>query len=268
MAEFTVYSPTLNALTTGFMRIDRRLFRLLLITIVSIGLASCAGSDEQTEVQSITDAYEKALDSIATGNYRRGIQIFEAIQARYPFSDLSRQIQLELMYAYYKSGQKEQAAEAADTFMQENPIHPRVDYALYIKGLAYYESGPDFLERMFNKDVTQRPPKDIELAYASLRRLVERYPASEYAADAEQRMIAIKNRLADYENHVADYYLRRGAYVAALNRAQRSLEQFNGATGNELSLQIMAEAYEKLGMDDLAADTRRVLADNFPGNDS
>jgi len=249
------------------MRIDLRLFRLLLIAVLSIALASCGGTEEQTEIQNITDAYEKAQESIANGNYRRGIQIFEAIQARYPFSDLARQIQLELMYAYYKSGQKEQAAEAADTFMRENPIHPRVDYALYIKGLAYYESAPGLLERTFNKDVTKRPPKDVELAYSSLYRLVERFPASEYAPDAELRMVAIKNRMADYENHVADYYLRRGAYVAALNRAQRSLEQFNGAMGNEESLQIMAQAYDKLGMDDLAADTRRVLAANFPGDE-
>ena len=247
------------------MRIDRRLFRLLLIAIVSVALVSCAGNKEQTEVESITDAYEKAQESIEGGNYRRGIQIFEAIQARYPFSDIARQIQLELMYAYYKSGQKEQAAEAADTFIRENPIHPQVDYALYIKGLAYYESDPGLLERMFGKDTTKRPPMDIELAYSSLRRLVERFPASQYAPDAEQRMIAIRNRLADYENHVADYYLRRGAYVAALNRAKGSLEQFNGATGNALSLQIMVQAYEELGMTDLAADARRVLETNFPG---
>jgi outer membrane protein assembly factor BamD len=247
------------------MRIDRRLFRLLLIAIVSVALVSCAGNGQQTEVESITDAYEKAQKSVAGGNYRRGIQVFEAIQARYPFSDIARQIQLELMYAYYKSGQKEQAAEAADTFIRENPIHARVDYALYIKGLAYYESDPGLLERMFGKDTTKRPPMDIELAYSSLRRLVERFPASQYAPDAQLRMISIKNRLADYENHVADYYLRRGAYVAALNRAKGSLEQFNGATGNALSLQIMVQAYEELGMTDLADDARRVLETNFPG---
>ena len=248
------------------MRIDLRLFRLLLIAIVPMALFACAGNDEMnSEVQNITEAYETAQKSVQNGNYRRGIQVFEAIQSRYPFSDLSRQIQLELMYAYYKSGQREQAAEAADTFMRENPIHPRVDYALYIKGLAYFEGAPGILERMFKKDVTQRPPKDIHLAYTSLRRLVERFPASQYAADAEQRMIAIKNRLADYENHIADYYLRRGAYVAALNRAKGSLEQYNGAAGNALSLQIMAQAYDELGMTDLAANTRRVLATNFPG---
>lgn len=238
---------------------------LLLIAILGMTLAACAGNDEQrTEIQNITESYEEAQESIARNNYRRGIQIFEAIQARYPFSDLSRQIQLELMYAYYKSGQTEQAIDAAETFTRENPIHPRVDYALYIQGLCYFEDDPGMLERLFRKDTTNRPPKELERAYASFRRLVERFPASEYAPDAEQRMLYIKNRLADYENHVADYYLRRGAYVAALNRAKAALEQFNGASGNARSLQIMAAAYEKLGMMDLAADTQKVLDENFP----
>ena len=249
------------------MRLIHHRVRLLLIASLPLALFACAGSDERvSEVQNITEAYQNAKTSIERGNYRRGIQVFEAIQARYPFSDLSRQIQLELMYAYYRSGRKEQAVEAAETFMRENPIHPRVDYALYIKGLAYYEETPGILERWFKKDVSKRPPKDVDLAYSSLRQLVERFPASQYAPDAEERLIAIKNRLADYENHVADYYLRRGAYVAALNRARAALEQFNGAAGNARSLRIMAAAYEELGMADLAADTRRVLEANFPGD--
>ena len=263
--QFTVYSPTLNAPTTRNMRINLRQLLLLLIAVLPMALLGCANNKEQkTEVENITEAYRMAQESIQRGNYRRGIQVFEAIQARYPFSDLSRQIQLELMYAYYKGDQREQAIETADTFMRENPIHPQVDYALYIKGLAYYEGAPGILERLFRKDVTQRPPKDVELAYTSLRRLVERFPASQYAPDAEKRIIAIKNRLADYENYVADYYLRRGAYVAALNRAKGALEAYNGATGNALSLHIMAAAYENLGMVELAADTRQVLAANFP----
>lgn len=228
-------------------------------------LVSCAGNDEvQTEVQNITEAFETARTAISRKNFSRGIRIFEAIQARYPFSELSRQIQLELMYAYYKSGKREEAIEIADTFMRENPIHARVDYALYIKGLAYYDDDPGFLERWFRKDISKRPPKDVSLTYATFRRLVERYPESAYAADAEQRMIAIKNRIADYENYVADYYLRRGAYVAALNRAKNALEEYNGAAGNALSLKIMAEAYDNLGMTDLAADARKVLNLNFP----
>jgi len=239
--------------------------RLLLIAVLSGCLLACSGKDElRTEVENITDAYEMAQESIERKNYRRGIQVFEAIQARYPFSDLSRQIQLELLHAYYKSGQHEQAAETADTFIRENPIDPRVDYALYIKALSYYEGEAGMLERWFKRDVTKRPPVDVDLAYTTLRRLVERYPTSEYAADAEQRMIAIKERLSAYENHIAGYYLRRGAYVAAANRAKTALEEFNGATGNAESLRIMAEAYDNLGMVDLAADARRVLAANFP----
>ena len=239
--------------------------RLLLIALVSGSLLACAGKDEvRTEIDDITDAYEMAEESIDRKNYRKGIQIFEAIQARYPFSDLSRQIQLKLLHAYYKSGQIEQAVETADTFIRENPIHPRVDYALYIKALSYFEADPGILERWFRRDTTNRPPQDVQLAYGTLRRLVERYPTSEYAADAEQRMIAIKERMSAYENYVADYYLRRGAYVAAVNRAKSALEEYNGATGNAESLRIMAEAYDELGMADLASDARKVLAANFP----
>ena len=241
--------------------------RQALLLGMLVMLVACAGNDEQqTEISSVTEAYEKARTSISSGNYRRGIQIFEAIQARFPFSDLSRQIQIELMYAYYKSGQTAQAIEAADTFMRENPIHPRVDYALYITALAHFEGEPGFTERWFRKDLTKRPPEGVDQSYANLRRLVDRYPASPYSADAVQRMLYLKNRLATYENHVADYYMRRGAYVAALNRARSALEEFHGAASNVDSLTIMAEAYEKLGMMDLAVDTRRVLDLNFPNN--
>jgi outer membrane protein assembly factor BamD len=239
---------------------------VLLLGVFAL-LAACASNDEPySAVQDLQDAYETATTAIYGGNYRRGIEILEAIQARYPFSDVARQIQLDLMYAYYKSGQPELAIEAADTFMRENPIHPRVDYALYIKGLAFFKDEPGMLERWFRKDTNKRPPKDVELSYQSFRRLVERYPASQYAPDAEQRMVFLKNRLAAYENWVADYYLRRGAYVAALNRARNAMEAYNGADGNAESLRIMIAAYEYLGMDDLAADTRRVLQLNFPGS--
>ena len=244
----------------------RRMMRRLAIIATAITIVGgCASNDEQeTVVDNISEAYQTAKASVERGNYARGIQIFEAIQARYPFSDLSRQIQLDLMYAYYKSGQREQAVEVADTFMRENPIHERVDYALYVKGLAYFEDEAGFLEKRFKKDITERPPYEVSESYSSFRRLVERYPASQYAPDAEQRMVFLKNRLAAYENHVADYYLRRGAYIASLNRAKSALEDYNGAPANAESLRIMEQCYEKLGMYDLAEDARRVLQHNFP----
>jgi outer membrane protein assembly factor BamD len=245
-------------------RLQRRARQAILLTILAV-LSACAGNEEAYDaVQDLQDAYDEAQTSIQNGNYRRGIPILEAIQARYPFSDIARQIQLDLMYAYYKSGAPELAIEAADTFIRENPIHPRVDYALYIEGLSYFDDDPGVLERWFRKDTNKRPPKDVEQAYQAFRRLVERYPASEYAPDAQQRMVYLKNRLAAYENSVADYYLRRGAYVAAANRAKSALETYNGADSNAQSLRIMIAAYEELGMNDLAADAQRVLELNFP----
>ena len=241
--------------------------KLCLMLTAAAVIAGCAGNEQTAEeafISDIAEAYETAQRAVRNGNYRRGIQIFEALQARFPFSDFAKQIQLELMWAYYKNGAREQAIDVADTFMRENPTDDRIDYALYIKGLAYYEQGAGFLEKLFRKDLSNRPPKEADEAYSTLRRLVERYPASEYAPDAEQRMIHLKNRLSNYENSVADYYLRLGAYVAALNRAKDSLERYNGAPGNKDSLDIMIAAYEELGMEDLAADTRRVRESNFP----
>ena len=157
----------------------------------------------------------------------------------------------------------EQAIDAADTFIRENPTHPRIDYAIYIQALAYFEKEQGRFERLFRKDINKRPPKDGERAFSLLSRLVERYPASPYAADAQQRMIYLKNRLAAYENVVARFYLERDAYVAALARAKTALVQYHGANSGAESLQIMIAAYEGLGMTRLAEDTRRVLEKNF-----
>jgi outer membrane protein assembly factor BamD len=233
--------------------------------LIAVFFAGCAGGPEEYDaVQDIREAYDTAEKAMMNQNYRKAIGIFEALQARFPFSDFAKQIQLELMYCYYKVGRQDEAISAADQFLRENPTHARVDYALYIKGLAYFEREPSFLERWFRRDLDGRPPRDGELAFSFLKRLVERYPASLYAEDAEQRLIYLKNRLAAYENKVARFYLERDAYVAALSRAKGAIEQYNGAESGQESLEIMIEAYEALGMFDLAADTRRVLEENFP----
>ena len=255
----------ISSFPTLFSGRHRPAKRLLALLAAALLLGACAWQqEERTALTDLTDAYEKARESVARGNYRRGIEIYTAIQARYPFSELSRQIQLELMYAYYRSGMQELAIETAETFIRENPIHPRVDYALYIQAISFFEGDPGLLERLFRKDLTKRPPKEVEQSYVTLRRLVERYPASTYAPDAQQRMIYLRNRLAAYENHVADYYYRLGAYVASVKRATRAIEEYNGADSTAQSLKTLARAYDALGMDDLAADTRRVLATNYP----
>ena len=237
-----------------------------MISFLILTMFACSNYEESAEEEFINDlvrAYETAQTAVEAGNFRRAIGIFESIQSRFPFSDLSNQIQLELIYAYYKSNAKEQTIDQTEAFIRENPTSPRIDYALYIQALSYFDEEPDILEKTFRKDMNKRPPQDVEKAYSILERLVTRYPASNYAADAELRMIYLKNRLAAYENIVADYYMRSGAYVAALNRAKTSLEQYNGVPSNRESLDIMILAYEKLGMLDLASDTRRILAENY-----
>ena len=238
--------------------------RLAALTAALVLVVGCAGNEEEFDLtRNIAEAYEEAQHAANLCNYRKAIGIFEALQARFPFSAFATQIQLELAYAYYMNSSVDQAIDAADTFIRENPTHQRIDYALYIKALAHFEREQGMLERLFRKDINKRPPRDGEEAFSLLSRLVERYPASPYAADAQQRMIYLKNRLAAYENLVARFYLKREAYVAALNRAKTALETYHGADSGADSLQIMIEAYEGLGMTELADDTRRVLEKNF-----
>lgn len=254
------FSKLLND-TMMAIRARRAVPMLLLMAMLSAG---CGGNEEDFDLNSsIAEAYKEAQQAVNVGNYRKAISIFEQLQARFPFSEFATQMQLELSHAYYKDGRTEQAIEAAETFLRENPTHPRVDYALYIQGLAYFERGQTFVERLFRKSVDRRPPRDGQQAFSILSRLVARYPASPYAPDAQQRMVYLKNRLASYENAVARFYLERDAYVAALNRAKTALETYHGAESGEDSLRIMIAAYEGLGMTSLAEDTRRVLEKNF-----
>ncbi len=237
--------------------------RVLLAAVTLLALGACKGGPDTGVVPgSVADVYEQATRNMRTGNFRRAIFILEQIQGRFPFSDYGKQAQIDLIYCFYKSGRTEEAVDAADQFMRENPTHPRVDYALYIKGLTYFDDDPGRFSTMLGVDRAERPPAENRQALATFKRLVERYPSSDYAADSVQRMLFLKERLARYENYVADYYLRRGAYVAALNRAKNSLEQFDGAEANKRSLEIMIEAYEEMNLPELANDSRRVLEEN------
>ena len=166
------------------------------------------------------------------------------------------------MYAYYKNYDLESAVDQADQFIRENPTHPRVDYAYYIRGLVYFESGANWLERVFRADVTQRPPGEARKSLQAFQLLVERYPKSPYAADSRQRMVYLRNRLADYELAVARYYVKRGAYVGAVNRAREVIQTYDGSPAALEALQIMANGYDQLGVPDLAVLARGVYAKN------
>jgi outer membrane protein assembly factor BamD len=207
--------------------------------------------------------YKKAHQSLKSYDFQAAIKGYEQLTARFPFTDQARQARLDLIYAYYRAGEGESATDAAETFIRENPTHPRVDYAWYVKGLVDFERQPNALEHLFHVDLTQRPPSTARKAFSAFRTVVEQYPKSEYAHDALQRMIYLRNRLADYEVHVARYYMKRGAYIAAAQRAKGCVENFDGAPAMREALKIMIEAYDRLNLKPLADQSRQVFEMNY-----
>ncbi len=236
---------------------------IILTTAVALLTLTGCGNEPREQLGDADVLYERAKRAADHGNYRDATVYYERLEARFPFTNAARQGQLDLMYAYYKNHEPEAAIDQADQFIRENPAHPRVDYAYYIKGLVHFERKPNFLERWFHADLSQRPPADARSSFQSFQTLVQRFPNSEYAADARQRMIFLRNRLASYEVYVAEYYLARGAYVGALNRARYAVENYDGAPHIRRALEIMAEAYRRLEMDQLATDTETILQENF-----
>jgi outer membrane protein assembly factor BamD len=239
---------------------------ILLLGLAVVALSGC-GRENIVEDQGPELLYQKGYEAMDGSNFAGAIQYFNALEARYPFSPETRQAQLDLIYLYYRSLQPESAIDAAEQFERENPTHERIDYCLYMRGLTYFDQSPNIIERLMRVDLSLRPPKDTLRSFSTFQELIRRFPDSEYVPDARQRMVFLRNRLAEYENHVADYYVRRGAYVAAVNRAKYALEHYPEAPELEKTLQILVVAYQQLGMTDLAADARRVLRQTF-GDDA
>jgi len=240
----------------------RRFVQPLVLVFVSVAVvAGCASSRRSAFLpgEGPEAIYDLGVEAMTAGDFRDAILYFQALQARFPFSNVTRQAQLDLIYAYFRNRERAAAIDAAEAFERENPTHPRVDYALYMRGLAYFDPPANWLERVFNVELEIRPPRDSVQAFSVFQELLRRFPQSQYADDARERMIFLRNRLAAYENHVAEYYMTRGAYVAATNRAKYAVEHYPGAPQIERSLEILVEAYETLGMTDLASDARRVL---------
>jgi outer membrane protein assembly factor BamD len=241
--------------------------RLLLVTVgialLAAGCRSHRGDDAKSGPEVI---YARAQKAIRSSSYGEAIKQLEALQSRFPFSEPARQSQLDLIYAYYKNREVDPAIDAADTFIRENPTNPRVDYAYYMKGLVYFERQSNWLERKFNVDLSQRPPVNARKSFEAFQQLIEKYPHSQYVGDARQRMIFLRNRLADFELHVALYYMRRGAYVGAINRAKFCVENYDGSPAVKGSMKVLVDAYRDLKMTDLATNAQRVYAENYPGD--
>lgn len=250
------------------------LIKFLFICFLGMSLQGCetlkslASSDSENEDEFAGWDAEKfrsqAKTALENGSYEKAIKIYEALEARYPFGDESAQTQLDVAYAYYKNGDPEAAIAAADRFIKTNPRNSSVDYAYYLKGLVNYNRGIGFIDRFLPTDSSQRDPGNARDAYENFAELIRRYPSSKYVADAQLRMIALKNNLAMYEVHVARFYMKRKAYVAAVDRATTVIDKYQRTPAVPYALQILQEAYNKLEQPDLAKDVARVYELNYP----
>jgi len=235
-----------------------------LLALAGCGIFSGAGDPKKN--WTVEQYYEDAKDELTAGNYEAAIKGYEALEARFPYGRFAQQAQLDTAYAYYRQGNVAEATAACDRFIKTFPNNPVVDYAYYLKGLATFNADLGLFGRIAGTDLSDRDPKAARESFDTFKYLVARFPESRYAEDAKLRMDYLLNSLALHEVHVARYYLRRGAPLAAVNRAQAAVKNFPRAPATEEALAIMVRAYQQLGLNDLSDDTERLLAHNFPGS--
>ena len=228
-------------------------------------IAGCGSTPKEPESQwSAERLYAEAKDEASSGNYDRAAKLYERLEGRASGTALAQQAQIERAYVLYKSNEKAQALATLERFIKLHPTSAALDYALYLQGLVNFNDSMGLLGNLAQQDLSERDQQASRDSYQSFKRLVDQFPQSIYAEDARLRMNYIVNALAAYEVHVARYYYRRGAYVAAANRAQVVVADFQQSPSAKEALAIMVQSYERLGMDDLRDDANRVLLKNFP----
>lgn len=241
--------------------------RIVYLIVILITLSACSlFSEKEDETKDVPAGklYKEAKEALKSQNYTKATELYEKLQARQPFGVFAQQAQLDLAYAYYKNDEPASAVAACDHFIKLYPTHPRVDYAYYLKGLANFNQGKGLAERYLPIDASQRDQAAALKSFQDFTELVRRFPKSRYVEDAQKRMTYLRNLLAQHEVNVADYYMRRGAYVAAVNRARYVVENYQGAPVMPEALVIIAKAYRILEIQDLAEDALRVLELNYP----
>ncbi len=243
--------------------------RYILALLLGLLIAACGllpeGQDE-TKGWSAQKIYNEAKDNLNSRNYDQAIKYYQKLESRYPYGRFAQQAQLEIAYAYYKDSEPAQAVTAAERFIKLHPNHPNVDYAYYLRGLANFNDDLGWAGYVTGQDLTERDPKAANDAFQAFKDLVTRYPESRYTPDSIARMNYLLNALASHEVHVARFYMKRSAYVAAANRVQFALKTYPQAPANEEGLVILVQAYDALGMNDLRGDAERVLKKNFPNS--
>lgn len=229
-----------------------------------LALTAACSTTPSGQIKPADELYRDAYDALQNNNFQLANDRLNTIMARYPFTPYAVQAHLDSLYALHQLEQADQVAEEAERFIRENPRHPQIAYAYFMKGLAYYRDPPNVLEKVFDVDEATRDVGYARQSFQNFRELVLRFPESEYAVDARMRMVELKHRLARHEVWVAEYYVRRGAWAAAVNRASNVIEKFQGTPAEIDALMILARGYEELGMDELAKEPRAILAAN-PG---
>ena len=247
-----------------------RILPFLLPSLLALLLQACAIFGDPTDLDDTKGwqaerIYRAGEERMIDKDYDKAIGYFQKLESRFPHGKYATQAQLEIAYAYYKKSDPISCVAAADRFIKLHPNHPNIDYAYYLKGLATFnERG--FVEKYTAQEISDRDPKTLKLSFAAFKELTDRYPKSRYFKDATQRMVYLVNSLSQHEMHVARYYMKRQAYLAALNRAKYVLEYYPNSNSVEEALVVSISAYDYMDLEDLKNDSLRVLKTNYPQN--
>lgn len=245
---------------------------ILFVLVLGSLLSACANSGSADKDAQITQdwtvekLYAEAQDESNSGNYTRSLKLYEILESRFPQGRFAQQAQLDKAYVYFKDEQPEKAHAELDRFQRLNPRHHANDYALYLRGLILFNEDQSFVNKLASQDWAERDPRANRRAYQAFYQLITQYPNSRYVADAKERLVKLVDALAGHEIAVARYYAQRGAYLAAANRAQNIVKGFQNTRFVEEALALMEFSYRKMQRNDLAEDTKRVLASSFPNS--
>jgi len=234
------------------------------VLLMFAGLTGCATPKDETAGWNLEKLYSEAKQEADNGAYEKAAKLFERLEGRAAGTILAQQAQLERAFVLYKSGEKAQALAALERFIKLHPTSPAMDYALYLQGLVNFNDNLGIFGNLSRQNLSERDQQASRDSYQSFKQLVEQFPQSSYAEDARARMTFIVNSLAEYEVHVARYYYRRGAYIAAANRAQQVVREFQQSRAVEEALGIMVQSYTRLGLNELRDGAERVLRKNYP----
>ena len=262
MTRFDVWRPArlINLANGAWLPVT-----LFFTLFLALAVSGCSSTPKEESANANAERlYKDAKDDAESGSYERAIKSLERVEGLAAGTLLAQQAQLDLSYYQWRSGEREQAMTTVDRFIKLNPSSAALDYALYLRGVINFNDNLGLMGNLAGQQLSERDQRASRDAYQAFKQLSEQFPASRYTADARQRMDYIVNSLAAYEVHVARYYFRRGAYVAAANRAQQALTDFQQAPSSEEALHLLVQSYDKLALPGLRDDAERVLRKNFP----